>query len=88
MQTENHPIAIRPGLVDDAEVAAELINETMGGFGDAILGMGDRQLALRAIGGFYNKPNNRFSYRQTTLALVDEHVAGLLLAFPGKIWAD
>jgi ribosomal protein S18 acetylase RimI-like enzyme len=84
MPVFNHPIAIRPGRVDDAEVAAELINDTMGGFGDAILGMGDHQLTLRAIGKFYKKPDNRFSYRKTYLALVDEQVAGLLLAFHGK----
>jgi ribosomal protein S18 acetylase RimI-like enzyme len=81
---DKHPIAIQPGQSDDAAVAAELIDETMGGFGDAILGMGDRQRALHAIAGFYQKPNNRFSYRHTYLALVDEQVAGLLLAFPGK----
>jgi len=84
MQIGNHPITIRLGQIEDAAVAAELINETMGGFGDAILGMGDNQRALRAIGGFYNKPNNRFSYRRTYLALVEKQVAGLLLAFPGK----
>jgi len=84
MQSVNHPFTIQPGQIEDAEVAVELINETMGGFGDAILGMGDNQRALRAIRGFYNQPNNRFSYRRTSLALVDDQVAGLLLAFPGK----
>jgi ribosomal protein S18 acetylase RimI-like enzyme len=84
MQTENHRITIRLGQIGDAAVAAELINETMGGFGDAILGMGDNQRAVRALGGLYGKSNNRFSYRRTYLALVDQQVAGLLLAFPGK----
>jgi len=84
MGINNHPITIRPGQIEDAAVAAELINETMGGFGDVILGMGDNQRALRAIGGLYKKPNNRFSHRRTYLAQVEERVAGLLLAFPGK----
>jgi ribosomal protein S18 acetylase RimI-like enzyme len=75
---------IRPAQIDDASSAAELIQETMEGYGDVMLGLDNRQRALKVIGGLFKKANNRFSHRLTSLAEVDGRTAGLLLAFPGR----
>ncbi len=75
---------IRPAQIEDAPTAAELIQETMEGYGDVMLGLDKRDRAVKTIAGFFKKANNRFSYRLTCLAEVDGRTAGLLLAFPGR----
>ena len=75
---------IRPAQIDDAVTAAELIQETMEGYGDVMLGLDNRERAVKALAGFFRKANNRFSYRLTYLAEVDGRTAGLLLVFPGR----
>jgi len=77
-------VNIRPAQIDDAPTAAELIQETMEGYGDVMLGLDNRERALKVIAGFFRKANNRFSYRLAYLAEVDGRTAGLLLAFPGR----
>jgi ribosomal protein S18 acetylase RimI-like enzyme len=75
---------IRPAQIEDAPTAAELIQETMEGYGDVMLGLDNRERALKVIAGFFKKANNRFSHRLTYLAEVDGRTAGLLLVFPGR----
>jgi ribosomal protein S18 acetylase RimI-like enzyme len=75
---------IRSARIEDSPAAAELISETMEGFGDAVLGFGDRQRSIKAIGKFFAKTGNRFSHRSTFMAEFMNQTAGLLLAFPGK----
>ncbi len=75
---------IRPAQIEDAPIAAELIQETQEGYSDVLLGLGDRARAVKVLAGFFRKGNNRFSYRLTHLAEMDGRVAGLLLVFPGR----
>jgi ribosomal protein S18 acetylase RimI-like enzyme len=75
---------IRPAQIDDAATAAELIQETMEGYGDVMLGLDSRERALKVIAGFFRIANNRFSHRLTYLAEVGGRTAGLLLVFPGR----
>lgn len=75
---------VRPARIEDALIAAELIQETMEGYGDVMLGLDDRERAVQVIAGFFRKANNRFSYRLTYLAEIDGQTAGLLLVFPGR----
>ena len=75
---------VRPARIEDALTAAELIQETMEGYGDVMLGLDDRGRAVQVIAGFFRKGNNRFSYRLTYLAEIDGQTAGLLLVFPGR----
>jgi ribosomal protein S18 acetylase RimI-like enzyme len=75
---------IRPARIEDAPIAAELIQETMEGYGDVMLGLDDRARAVKVVAGFFRKANNRFSYRLTYLAEIDGRTAGLLLVFPGR----
>lgn len=75
---------IRAAQIDDAPTAAELILETMEGYGEVMLGLDNRARAVKVIAGFFKKDNNRFSYRLTYLAEVGDRTAGLLLVFPGR----
>ena len=75
---------IRPAKIEDALTAAELIQETMEGYGEVMLGLDDRGRAVQVIAGFFRKANNRFSYRLTYLAEISGRTAGLLLVFPGR----
>ena len=77
-------VNIRPAQIDDALTAAELIQETMEGYGQVMLGLDNRARAVQVLAGFYRKANNRFSYRLTYLAEMGGRPAGLLLVFPGR----
>ena len=75
---------IVPASLDDREAATQLIYETMGTFGDAALGLGDKALALRAIEYFFTKKGNRFSWQVTWLSKQEDHPTGVLVVFPGS----
>ncbi len=75
---------IQPAQIEEALTAAELIQETMEGYGDVMLGLDRRERAVKVIAGFFRKANNRFSYRLTYLAEINGQTAGLLLVFPGR----
>jgi ribosomal protein S18 acetylase RimI-like enzyme len=75
---------IVPATLDDRSAATELIYETMGTFGDAALGLGDKSLALRAIGYFFTRKGNRFSWEATWLSKKGGQPTGVLVAFPGS----
>jgi ribosomal protein S18 acetylase RimI-like enzyme len=74
---------IVPASLDDCEAATQLIYETMGTFGDAALGLGDKALALRAIEYFFTKKGNRFSWQVTWLSKQGDNTTGILVVFPG-----
>ncbi len=73
---------IRPALPADAAAAAPLIALSMAGFGDAVLGLNDRQRQLRALEHFFRQPGSRFSHDCSQVAEVDGHIVGVLVAFP------
>jgi ribosomal protein S18 acetylase RimI-like enzyme len=70
-------------LAGDRKVAAKMIYETMGEFGDAALGIGSRELAIRAIEYFFGKQGNRFSLEVTWLIKKEKTPTGVLVAYPG-----
>jgi ribosomal protein S18 acetylase RimI-like enzyme len=74
---------IVPASLDDREAATQLIYETMGTFGDAALGLGDKALALRAVDYFFTKRGNRFSREVTWLSKQGDQATGVLVAFTG-----
>jgi ribosomal protein S18 acetylase RimI-like enzyme len=75
---------IRSASLSDKTIAAELILSTMGSTGDFLFGFGDHQRAIKAVGSFFERQGNRFSYNLTTIAEIDNQVAGALLTFPGN----
>jgi ribosomal protein S18 acetylase RimI-like enzyme len=74
---------IIPASLEDSAAATNLIYETMGTFGDAALGLGDKALALRAIEYFFIKKGNRFSWQVTWLSKLGNQPTGVLVVFPG-----
>jgi ribosomal protein S18 acetylase RimI-like enzyme len=74
---------VKASLVD-RKAAVGLIYETMGMFGDAALGLGDKALAVRAIEFFFEKKGNRFSREVTWLSKQGKEPTGVLVAFPGS----
>jgi ribosomal protein S18 acetylase RimI-like enzyme len=75
---------IVPATFEDRSDVTKLIYETMGAFGDATLGFGDKALALRAVDTFFTKRGNRFSKEITFLSKQENHSTGVLVAFPGS----
>jgi len=75
---------IVPASLQDSAEVTHLIYETMGTFGDAALGLGDKALTLRAIEYFFTKKGNRFSWQVTWLSKVGDQSTGVLVVFPGN----
>lgn len=75
---------LRSATTDDIRVAAHLIYETMGRWGDMAFGLGDQQRAEEAMIKFAGFENNRFSYKLAHILEIENRPAGLLLSFPGK----
>jgi len=77
-------VEIRKAQPGDHLLGAELILETLYGFGPYLMGLGDNRRALSAMQAYFRYPTNRFSYRFSYIALVDGKIAGLLLVLAGK----
>ncbi|NKQ35228.1 MAG: GNAT family N-acetyltransferase [Chloroflexi bacterium] len=78
-------IQIRPATPDDAEASTELIYMTMGSMANYLLGHDDAAEAKGVISRLFPREKNRYSYQYTDLALINGKIAGLLLAYPGKV---
>lgn len=74
---------IRPAVVEDAPFAVEMLYETMGGFADALFGLGDRAFAMEKLTWFFSHPENQFTYKNAKILEVDNQPAGLLQAMNG-----
>ncbi len=78
---------IRKASPQDRSSATPLIYSTMNEFGDAALGLGEKQLAMKAIDHFFSLPRNRFSFDAAWLAMDGKAITGILVAFPGREYA-
>lgn len=76
-------IKIVPAGPQDAELAGALLMETLYGFGVYQSGLGSAERGRKALGAYFGKLGNRFSYEFAHLATMDGEPAALLLAFPG-----
>ena len=76
-------IQFRRAVKRDADVAAELLAATMGGYGIATFGLEDEMREVNALKTWFLASGNRFSYELTWLALAEGEVAGLLLNIRG-----
>lgn len=77
-------LLIRPAFLEDAPAGTALLALSMARFGDLLLGLGNHQRQLDALGTFWRLPDNRFSHRLAEVALLEGQVAGLLLSFGGR----
>jgi ribosomal protein S18 acetylase RimI-like enzyme len=80
-------LTIRKAQICQAEQAGELLMDTLYGFGTYMTGLGSRERGIKALSDFYRLPGNRFSYQYSYIAAIDKETAGLLLIFPGSMFA-
>ncbi len=76
-------VTLRPARPADAEIAATLIAETMGGYGVMTMGLGSLHREVTILVDWFSRAGNRFSYEYCWLAEIDQKVVGLLLTLPG-----
>lgn len=77
-------IEIRAALIKDAPDAGELIRASLYGFGTYLIGLGDDHRAAEVLRNYYSLSGNRYSYQVSYVALLDEEVVGLMVAFSGR----
>ncbi len=76
-------LTFRKAGLEDVDEAVELLAATMADFGVMTMGLGSRELELKALRHWFVKKGNRCSHEFCTLALVDGATAGLLLTLRG-----
>ncbi len=79
-------MVIRRARPDDASIAAYLIRQSLhlDSVADYILGLGDPDLARRALQRFFVKNTNRFSYDHAQIAEVGSVVVGIILGYDAR----
>lgn len=76
-------VTFRKARPEDVDASVELIAATMAEFGVMTMGLGSRELELKALRHWFLKTGNRFSREFCTLAEVEGETAGLLLTLRG-----
>jgi ribosomal protein S18 acetylase RimI-like enzyme len=76
-------LTFRKAGLKDVDSAVELLADTMADFGVMTMGLGSRDLELKALRHWFVMTGNRFSHEFCTLALADGTTAGLLLTLRG-----
>ena len=77
---------VHPAGPQNADLAGELLMETLYGFGVYQNGLGSAERGRKVLSDYFRLPGNRFSYQLSHLAYVDGKPAALLLAFPGRLF--
>lgn len=77
-------MTIRPARLEDAPAAAFLLAETMGGFGTALFGLGERSRELRMLERLLCMKRSRLSHAYVHIEELEGKPAGLLLSYPGR----
>jgi ribosomal protein S18 acetylase RimI-like enzyme len=77
-------ISIRPARPDDAPLAAAILRLSLGAFGVYLFG-GDARAAELALMRLFAFNAGRFGYRLATIAELNHHPLGLLIAFPSAM---
>lgn len=72
----------------EAYRAGRLILETLYGFGTYLTGLGSNERAEQVLSRYFQLPRNRYSYQYAYTAYMQEQIAGLLVAFPGKLFTS
>jgi ribosomal protein S18 acetylase RimI-like enzyme len=78
-------LTIRPAKAADREAVCQLIYLTMGSEADWLFNYWKESNTLEVIGSLFLQPGNRASYCVSHVAEKDGRVAGLLVAYPGRI---
>jgi len=75
----------QPATPDMAAVASTLIYITMGKMADYLFGSDNAQNAQRLLKRLFREKSNRFSYQFTEVANLSGEVAGLVIAYSGRL---
>ncbi len=78
-------ITIRPAVLADADLVADLIHLTMDAEADWLFGQEPGFPTHAVLAGLYQRRNNRVSHHFAYLAALDGRDVGLLLAYPGRL---
>ncbi|MCB2209667.1 GNAT family N-acetyltransferase [bacterium] len=68
----------------DAHIAAPLIFDTFPKIATFVVGLGNAELAHTILERLFVLPGHRFSYEETTMAVYQGRVVGLLLSYPAS----
>ncbi len=77
-------VDIRPATPEDAYLAGRLLFESFPKMATFIVGLGNEERAKGILERLFRKPGHRFSYEHASIAVMEDRMIGLLLAFPGK----
>jgi ribosomal protein S18 acetylase RimI-like enzyme len=77
-------LSFRAAEPKDAHIAAPLIFDTFPKVATFIVGLGNAELANTILERLFVLPGHRFSYQETTLAVYQGRVIGLLLSYPAS----
>jgi ribosomal protein S18 acetylase RimI-like enzyme len=84
MQSVSFP-NLQPATPDQAPPASRLIYLTMKTTADHLFGMDSPQQGLQALESLFRMKSNRFSYQFTQIVMIENLLAGLVVAYPGKL---
>jgi ribosomal protein S18 acetylase RimI-like enzyme len=76
---------LQPAIPDQAPLASRLIYLTMKTTADHLFGMGNLQHGQQVLESLFRMKSNRFSYQFTQIVLIEKLLAGLVVAYPGKL---
>lgn len=84
MQSVSFP-DLQPATPDQAPLTSQLIYLSMKTTADYLFGMGNPQQGLQALESLFRMKSNRFSYQFTQIVFLEGLLAGLVVAYPGKL---
>lgn len=78
-------ISFRSARPADAAIAGRLLLATFPKKATFIIGLGSEKRALEILTQIFQDVGHRLSYTEAEMALVDQKVAGISIAFPGRM---
>ncbi len=78
-------ISIRPAKPSDAKRAGRFLFQTFEKKATFIIGLGDKNRAIKILTHMFKMPGHRLSYEFTNMVLQKGQVVGLFTSFPGRM---
>jgi ribosomal protein S18 acetylase RimI-like enzyme len=80
--------ALQPATPLMAPMAATLVYLTMGKMADYLFGAGNSKNAQELLAHLFKERSNRFSFQFTKVVTLSEKVAGLVIAYSGRVMSS
>lgn len=81
-------VNIRKAKPSDAEKAVPLIVEAIGDISKRLTGEKEESKVEESLVELFHRNDNRHSYRYTTIAEINDEVAGIMVLYPGDIASE